>query len=346
MKIINPASLKRLVVNILEALKVPSEQCHIIADVLVEANLRGVPSHGVNRLEEYMNLILDGGWKLNVNPSVERLTGNTALMDGNDGLGIVTAHKAMDLAINLAEQNHVGVVSVKRGGHFGMAAYYSMMALEKDMIGIVMTNASPGISPWGGTKPILGNNPWSVAVPVSEGTPIVLDMANSIVARGKIRNSAKQNERIPNNWALDDDGQPTEDPSAALKGSLLPIGGYKGYGLTLMIDILTGVLSGAAYGPRVGSPRDSENPQNVGQLFFALNVSAFQPIDQFKRTVHEYITEIKNSPKAIGTKEIFVPGEIENVKKLKQLEEGIVLTEQEVNTINNVGIHLNLGCLI
>lgn len=343
---IKSVTLKELVIRIFEELKVPSEQCLIMADVLVEANLRGIRSHGVSRLEEYMNLILNGGWKLNINPVVERQTENTALIDGKDGVGIVTAHKAMNLAISLAKQNHVGFVSVRRGGHFGMAAYYSMIALEKDMIGIVMTNASPGISPWGGTKPILGNNPWSVAVPVSEGPPFVLDMANSIVARGKIRNAAKQNEKIPNSWALDEYGQPTNDPTVALKGSLLPIGGYKGYGLTLMIDILTGVLSGAAYGPRVGSPRDSENSQNVGQTFLALNVSAFQPIDRFKTTVQEYLAEIKNSPKAMETKEIFVPGEIEYVEKINQLEGGIELTEQEVRTINKVCSHLNLGCLL
>jgi LDH2 family malate/lactate/ureidoglycolate dehydrogenase len=341
---INHPNLKVVVTRIFEKLKVPLEHCSIIADVLVEANLRGVRSHGVSRLEEYKNLIENGGWTLDSEPLIERQTINTALIDGKNGVGIVTAQTAMKLAISMAEQNNIGFVSVKGSGHFGTAAYYSMMAVEKDMIGIVMTNASPGISPWGGTKPILGNNPWSVAAPMSEGESIVLDMANSVVARGKIRNAAKQNERIPNSWALDENGQPTEDPTAALKGSLMPIGGYKGYGLTLMIDILTGVLSGAAYGARVGSPRDSENSQNVGQTFIAVNIEAFQPIVQFKKTVQEYVREIKDSPKAIGIKGIFVPGEIENNEKMKQLKEGITLTGQEVVTIKKVCGQLNIEC--
>lgn len=320
--------LKKVVQNIFQALGVSPAGAARIADVLVTADLRGVYSHGVIRVEEYATKLRGGGWSPEEKFTVERQTASLALVNGHHGVGILTAIKAMELAIALAGKTGVGAVSVRGGGHFGCAAYYSTMAQRLDMIGIAFTNASPGMAPTGGTEPILGNNPWSIAVPGGKEGGVVLDMANSVVARGKIRLAAKKGERIPPGWALDANGLPTEDPKAALAGSLLSIGGYKGYGISLAVDLLAGVLSGAAYGRHVGSPRDPGSKQDVGHLFMAIDVAAIQPVDEFKRKVSQYIREIKSSTLGKGSKEILVPGEPEARKERGQRADGLQLNDQ------------------
>ncbi len=297
-----------------------------IADVLVKADLRGVHSHGVMRVDEYVSNLKGGGWSAKRSMSVEREGSINVLLNGNDGIGIITALRAMEMAIELAKKRGVGIVNVRGAGHFGTAAYYSMMAQKTDMIGVVLTNGSPAMAPTGGLECIIGNNPWSVAVPGEDEPGIVLDMANSIVARGKVRLADKKNQPIPLDWALDENGKPTSDPMEALKGTILPIGGYKGYGISLIVDVLAGILSGAAYGKHVGSPRDSHNRQNVGQMFIALDIDEFQPVSDFKSNVTNYIREIKESKKAEYCQEIFVPGEIEYLNERRQLENGIELS--------------------
>ena len=321
--IINPSIMFNFAMSIFINCGVSQKAAKQIADILVRADLRGVYSHGVVRVEEYVNNLKCGGWSAKRKMIVERKSNSTALLNGNDGIGVITAFKAMEMAIELAKTTGVGIVNVRGGGHFGTAAYYSMMAQKADMIGIVLTNSSPVMAPTGGIECIIGNNPWSVAIPGEREPGIVLDMANSIVARGKIRNAAKKGETIQLNLALDNKGNPTTDPYEALKGTLLPIGGYKGYGISLIVDALAGILSGAAYGKYVGSPRDAERRQNVGQMFMALDIDAFQLKNEFKRTVTRYIAEIKASKKAGYCKEIFIPGEIEYLNECRQREKGI-----------------------
>lgn len=319
--------LTDVVKNIFQALGVPASGAALIADVLVAADLRGVYSHGVVRVEEYANKLRGGGWSPQGPFTIERQTGSVALVNGHNGVGILTAIQAMELAIDMAKRTGVGVVSVKGGGHFGCAAYYAMMAQKSDMIGIALTNASPGMAPTGGADPILGNNPWSVAIPGGEEGGIVLDMANSVVTRGKIRLAAKKGEKIPLGWALDANGFPTEDPKAALAGSLLAIGDYKGYGITLAVDLLAGVLSGAAYGPHVGSPRDPGGKQDVGHMMMAIDVVAIQPKEAFKRRVSQYIREVKSSELGKGSQEILVPGEPEYRKEREQRARGLNMSD-------------------
>jgi LDH2 family malate/lactate/ureidoglycolate dehydrogenase len=192
------------------------------------------------------------------------------------------------------------------------------------------------MAPTGGAEPILGNNPWSVAVPGGAEGGVVLDMANSVVARGKIILAGKNEAKIPLGWSLDANGLPTDDPKAALAGSLLPIGGYKGYGISLIVDLLAGVLSGAAYGPHVGSPRNPAAKQDVGQMFMAIEVETIQPLEAFKESVGRYIREVKGSKLAKDSREIFVPGEIESRSETEQRKNGIRISESVMRSIKKV----------
>jgi LDH2 family malate/lactate/ureidoglycolate dehydrogenase len=226
--------------RILEKVGVPPEQARIIAEVTVEADLRGIGSHGLLRLPAYVHRVQAGLMAADTQLKVVRERGATVLLDAQGGFGQVAGVYAMNQAIERARQHGVGFVAVRNANHFGIAAYYTMMALPHRMIGIAATNAAPSMAAWGGTTPVLGTNPISVAIPTGQDVDIVLDMASSVVARGKIRAAATKGERIPLGWALDAEGRPTEDPQAALKGTLLPIGGPKGYGLALVVDVLAG----------------------------------------------------------------------------------------------------------
>lgn len=229
--------------SLLNQFQVPEDHAEILMETLLDADQKGVHTHGFYRLPTYIEQINRGN--INPNPNITMENRNTliSVMNGGGGLGSVISSIAMKEAIQTSRNHGVGVVSVSGSNHFGTAAYYTEMAANQDQIGIAMTNASPAIAPTGGKKGVLGNNPWSISVNSSLGHPITLDMANSI-ARGKIRLKALAGESIPHGWALDKDGQPTIDPNEALEGLLLPIGDHKGYGITLMIEILAGVLSG------------------------------------------------------------------------------------------------------
>jgi LDH2 family malate/lactate/ureidoglycolate dehydrogenase len=204
------------------------------------------------------------------------------------------------------------------------------------MIGIVLSNASPQIAPTGGAEKLLGNNPWSVAVPAGKRFPVVLDMANSVVARGKIRLAAKEGSQIPNDWAVALNGEPTTDPKAALAGFLLPIGGYKGYGITLMVDLLTGVLANSSYGPRVNGMDIVDAVGGVGHTFIALSISAFDEVAVFKARMDAYIDELKESKKAKGVEAIYLPGEPEFLRERTRQRTGIPLHVNIVNDLRKI----------
>jgi LDH2 family malate/lactate/ureidoglycolate dehydrogenase len=312
-------------VGVFETLGVPREDARIAADAIVGSNLRGVDTHGVIRMPVYATK-LKGGF-VNPTPALHpiRETKGTALIDGGNGLGQVVGYRAMETAIRKAKEVGVSCVSVRNSNHFGACAHYSMMALPTDMIGLAFTNASAQIAPTGGAQKLLANNPWSVAVPTGQRFPVVLDMANSVVARGKIRMAAKEGKPIPPDWAVDKNGTPTTDPKAALEGFLLPVGGYKGYGITLMVDLLTGVLANSCYGPRVQGLDTVEAIGGVGHTFMAVDIAAFDDVVDFKARVDAYIGEIKNSKKAAGVEEIFLPGELEFRKEQERRQSGISL---------------------
>lgn len=334
--------LETFCTQVLEKLGVPRDEAEITSRTLVTANLRGVDTHGVLRLPLYAARLKGGAMSPAVNLTTEKETAATALLDGHDGIGQVVSYRAMEIAIRKAREAGVSYVAVRRSNHFGTAAYYAMMALEHDMIGLAFTNASPRLAPTGGVEKLLGNNPWCVAVPAGKRPPVVLDMANSIVAAGKIRVLQKEGKPVPEGWALTEDGEPTTDPAAAMKGILLAIGGYKGYGITLMVDLITGVLADSNYGPRVKVLDQAVDPAGTAHSFMGISLAAFTDPAAFKARMDAYIDEIKSSKKAKGTEVIYVPGEPEHIRVQERMEKGIPLQAKVAEELRALGKDLGV----
>ncbi|HIC93994.1 MAG TPA: Ldh family oxidoreductase [Anaerolineae bacterium] len=338
--------------RIFERLGVPTEDAMAAADVLVSADLRGVDSHGVARLRRYVNGLRRGAMKPRPEIRVVRETPVAALLDGDAGLGQVVGVRAMGLAIEKALRSGVGLVAVRNSNHYGIAGYYAMMALEHDLVGLSMTNASPLVVPTFGREAVLGTNPISVAVPAGSERPFVLDMATSVVPRGKLEVYARRGERMPPGWAVDEKGLPTADPRRVLDnvarrrgGGLLPLGGageelggHKGYGLSLLVDILCGVLAGAAYGPLTYA---GPTP-NLGHLFGALRVDLFRPLEEFKADMDDLIGRLKASAKAPGRDRIYIHGEKEFEEAERRRREGIPLHPKVVDNLREIGEELGV----
>jgi len=306
-----------------------SSQC--VAGSLLQASVRGIDSHGVMRLPTYLRLYPKMQWS---RPEVVEERKATALVDGHNYAGFVCATKAMELAINKARDYGIGLVGVKNSGHFGTACYYSMMALEKNMIGFSFTNAFKRIAPWGGKESLLGINPWSYAIPTRKDFPVVLDISNTAVSVGKMRMAALKGEKIPLGWATDMDGIPTDDPLVALHGLLTPIGDYKGYGISFIMDILCGVLTGSGFADIV-QPIESDR-QMVGHLLGAIDIEAFMSLDKFYERMDQIIDLVKHSKKQADVSDIFVPGEIEYRMTLKRLKTGIPLPKKLFDELNSM----------
>ncbi|HTE18676.1 MAG TPA: Ldh family oxidoreductase, partial [Armatimonadota bacterium] len=234
-------------------------------------------------------------------------------------------------------------VNVVNSNHFGTAAYYAQMAVEHDMVGMVATNGPAAVAPWGGKQPMLSTNPLAFAIPTGAEPTVVLDMATTVVSRGRINLFAQRNLEIPPTWALDEEGEPTSNPHAALRGTLLPMAGYKGYGLSLVIDLLCGVLTGANYGAHFGGHLAEYNkPHNVGSLFAAVSVDSFMDVDDFKHRVDGALREIKDSPRAAATDRIYAPGEIEHETRAQRAVRGIPLPPEVVTTFQALGEELGV----
>ena len=328
MKVLSENQLKRICIAILEAVGTPRDETEIVADSLVKANLRGIDSHGVFRLIAYVNRVKYKTIIPGAPFTITRETPSTALVSGGFGFGQVIGVRAMKLAVEKARKTGIGAISVFNTNHFGMATYYAMIALQNGMIGVVTCNTSPSVLPWGGRVPMLGTNPICVAIPSGQDIPIILDMATSAVARGKIESAAKEGKPIPEGWAVDENGEPTTDPIAALKGALLPFGGPKGYGLSFIVDIVSGALAGAACGKDVCSLYPEEQKCNAGHFFLAINVDSFIPIRDFKAAVDKVVLELRSSPPAPGYTSVLIPGEIEHRTEQKRLLEGIPLSKE------------------
>jgi LDH2 family malate/lactate/ureidoglycolate dehydrogenase len=335
----NPSGLKRLCIDLLQKMKIPPEDAELIAESLVRANLRGVDSHGVARMAIYIDRL---NRKL-VNPrpqiTILRETPAIALVDGDNGNGQVVAKMAMELAMTKAKEYGVSLVGIRNSTHFGAAAFFSMMALEKDMIGVTLANSYATVAPWGSKNPYFGTNPLSVAVPAGRELPVVLDMATSVAAWGKIILAAQKREPIPIGWAIDSDGEVTTNAAKALQGALIPFGGPKGSGISLIIDVLVGILTGASYGPYVGDLyKNLEHPQNVGQMMGAVNISRFRDINGFKNRMDKMIREIKSLPCAKGVNEILLPGELEIRNQRRREKEGIPLPPTTISELRKLSL--------
>jgi len=315
--------LRGLASSVLLAVGLRSEDAETVADVLVDADLRDLGSHGLIRLADYVARFESG--VVNKQPMVAVVSDHEAIvhLDGDHGHGMVVAKMAAQIAIERAKRYGVGAVSVRRSGHFGQAGYFTRMMTDAGCAGLAFTNASPAIAPCNGAERLLGNNPWSIAVPGREGA-ICLDMANSVAARGKMMVAARDGVPIPEGWAVDELGEPTTDPTAALRGAAVAIAGHKGYAITVMVEILASVLSGASYLDDVASPRFAEGVQDVGHLFIAIDIEKIMPLPEFLLRITDYRSRIKTSKAAPG-KEIFMPGEPELRAIERNLRDGILL---------------------
>ncbi len=342
---IEPDSLHSVVSGIFEKLGVPPGDARDAATVLVQADLLGVDSHGVSN---YIQLIyrpgLKRGW-INATPRIEtvRETPISALIDGDGGLGLVVGTRAMELAVAKAEATGVGIVAVRNSRHYGMAGFYSMMALERDLIGLSLTNAEPLVTPTFGATRKLGTNPIAVAVPTGREAPFLLDMATSTVPYGKIMLARRLGIEIPTGWAADEDGLPTNDPEIAFKArNLLPLGGtreqssHKGFGLGVVVDILTGILSGG------GVPTEGNPANHVGHFFAALRVDAFLPIEEFREGLDEYLRDLLATPTMPGEDEVIYPGVIEERTKKERSELGIPLHQDVVDYLAKLASQLGV----
>ena len=320
-------SLREFCCACFEKLGLGPAHANITADHLIFANLRGVDSHGVIRLKVYAERLRAGGTNARAQPQVVRQGEAEALIDADNGVGQVPAVQAMKLAIAKAKKVGVGLVGVRNSNHFGAAAFYAMMALEEKMIGFAATNSGPTMAPAGGREARLGNNPLAIAIPARKRLPIVLDMATGAVAWGKIFMAQQEKKKIPLSWALDKNGLPTDDPDkAADKGLIQPLGGYKGYGLSLVIDIFTGILCGSAFSVQVKSLyRNVAQPSHCAHMCAAVRIERFMPFAQFCRRVDEIIDLMHSCPHASSVERIYVPGEIEHETQRRRLARGIPL---------------------
>jgi len=318
--------LKKAIIEILEGFNAPLEEAALVAEGMVFADLRGVDTHGVHFLTLVADRLDAGMIRIPTQLEVVRDEGATALIDGGDGLGHTAAHRGMEMSIEKARQFGVGAVTVCHTNNVGSLAFYTMQAAKEGLIGVISTNGAPAMAPWGGMEPFFGTNPLSIAVPAGLEGPVVLDMSSSVVARGKIRRAERMQEQIPLGWALDKSGMATTDPGGAMKGTLLPIGGPKGYGLAFMIDILAGMLSGSQYGPAVKTFHQPLGPTGVGVFTMAIDIERFMPLLQFQALMQAYASSIRASKKAEGVERIFLPGEIEAEKESRSRVEGVSLT--------------------
>lgn len=309
----------------------PEHDAAIIARDLVKANLRGVDSHGVSRIPMYLDRIRKGL----VNPRPEIIThqvaGAVAHVDGDNAMGFLAAHRATDVAVEMAAKNGIGLVGVSRSTHFGMGALYALQAIEAGYISLIFTNSSPAIPIWGGRTTFLGASPIAAGVPGGKHPPYVMDMAMTVIARGKIRLAAMRGDPIPEGLALDNDGYPTTDAAKAFEGVCLPFGGVKGSVLAVLMDLLSGVLTGANYAGRVKSLYfDDSEPQNVGHLFMAIKPDLFMSLTDFEARMDDFVETARALPKAAGVDEILIPGEPEARCEVRRLAEGLPITPDVV----------------
>ncbi|KAF1950085.1 malate/L-lactate dehydrogenase-like protein [Byssothecium circinans] len=333
---VNAADAITFVENVLTSNGVPKNNATIVAQCLVEADLRGVDTHGINRIPSYIARIREGVLDPKASPTVRHISPVVAQVDGHNAFGFVAAHMAMEAAINMADaMPGIGLVSVKNSNHFGMSAWLVQQAIDAGMMSLVFTNSSPALPVWGAKSKLMGVSPIACGAPAGKTPPFIMDMAPSVAARGKVYKALRRGEKIPDGWALDKDGKPTDDPAKALEGVMLPMGGPKGSALSIMMDVFSGVLSGSAFAGHVTNPYDPSKPANVGHFIVVIRPDLFMSIEQFKKRMDYLYERVVGSEKMDGVERIYFPGEIEQLTKEKRLKHGIPLVDAEVRALND-----------
>lgn len=315
---------KKLVVQKLEEAGLQQDHAEKVAEILVHADLRNVNSHGVLRTEHYVNRLKAGGINPNATIQFNKTGPVTGFVDGDDGFGHVIGDVAMKEAMKMAKENGVGMITAINSSHCGALSYFVQMAAEQNLIGIAMTHTDKIVVPFGGKEAFLGTNPIAYGVPAKTNKPFILDMATSNVAFGKILQYQEEQKDIPSGWGVDENGETVSDPAKVV--SLLPFGGAKGYGLSLIVDIFSGLLAGAAFGPHVAKMYgDLDKKRKLGHYFCAINPAHFTDLNVFLEKMDRMMDEIRQVPPAPGFSKVFVPGDIEQANEEENMQNGITI---------------------
>jgi len=336
--------LEEFTASAMRALGLPNEDAATVATLMVEADMQGSDGHGVIRLAPYAKRILAGG--INLKPDIKVVQERTAmaLVDGDNGMGHLVMKKATELAIHKARSAGIAWVGSRWSNHAGPASLYARMALQHDMIGLYFAVGNANhLPPWGGLDMLLSTNPIAAAIPTLNEAPVVLDMATTVAAYGKVKAKAQRGEMMPEGWMIDRQGKPLLDPTKSEEGFLLPIGGYKGYGLSLIVGILAGTLNGAAMGRQViDFNKDFSTTTNTGQAIAIIDPSAFGDITEFKQNVDTLVRELRGSERMPGVDRIWLPGEQSHEKRLSNEAHGIVLAPSLMKQLNDLAAQLNI----
>jgi LDH2 family malate/lactate/ureidoglycolate dehydrogenase len=343
MKYFHPQETRNLVAHLATAIGVRSDDAEIFARALIDADLQGVSTHGVSRLNIYLQRIdrglIDPAAKL----TVDRQRGSVLALDAGNGLGQVQAVKALNMLLPLARNNGIAAATIRNSQHFGALSFYCNRAANEGMILLAMTSCEPAMSPEGGYQPFFGTNPLAASFPTGKGFNVKVDLSTSIVARGKIIAAQKKKQPILAGWALDADGEETTDAERALLGTVLTMAGHKGYALALMVELFSSVLSGSAIGPNIGSMyKDLDRKQDVGHFFCLLNIEAFQDLADFKKRLDATIDQIKGSKKRPGVEEILVPGERSSKNIALNEARGIGIADETLDELDQWCARLNV----
>lgn len=324
-----------LVKEILKKLGASEEDSEFVAEATIDADLKGFTSHGIGRFPQYLVSIKSGTINLKDDITIEKETPAIALINGNSGFGQAVSYKAMQIAIKKAKEVGIGCVGVHNTNHFGVTGFYSDLALRENCIGLVIANTDPAIAPLGGSKPLIGTNPIALGIP-SE-TYITVDMATSVTARGKIIESKRKGLDLPDGWALDKDGNPTNDPEAALEGSILPFGGFKGYALSLLIEILTGPLVQAGYGLGVSGTASPTQDCTKGDLYVVIDPSKFGDFGEFVANTEDFVSQVRSTGETVA-----IPGDLE-VKRIADAEaNGVAIDEKLYEQLKQICDNLDI----
>lgn len=334
----NLDELRRFGTEVLMHAGVPVPDAQLLADTLVTAEQWGHPSHGMLRLSWYVARLRSGAMTAVTRSDLVVNNGAVVVIDGHDGIGQVLAHEATGLGVVRAQAHGVSVVAVRNSNHFGTAAYFTRQCAEQGCVGFLATNASPAMAPWGGRSKAVGTNPWSIAAPAGARGIVVMDIANTAVARGKIYAAAQRHETIPVSWAADEHGVATTDAQVALQGLILPMAGHKGYIISFMMDVLAGVLTGSAFGAAVTGPYVPDRRSGCGHLFITIHIDSMMARAEFEQRLERLIEEVKAVPKAAGVEEIFSP------RRTRSSPERPERAARHPDSAANLGLARNARC--
>ena len=329
--------------NLAIGVHVPAKDAQIFAEALVDADMQGNSTHGISRLNIYLQRIQKGLIEPNAQLKIDRQLGSILTLDAGNGLGQVQARKALDLLLPIARKNGVAAATIRNSQHFGALSYYCNLAAEQGFILLAMTNCEPAMSPEGGCQAFFGTNPIAASFPTGKGFNVKIDLSTSTIARGNIIAAQKKNTPIPLGWALDHNGDPTTDAQEALLGTVLTMAGHKGYALALMVEVFSSILSGAAIGPAIGSMyKDLDRKQDVGHFFCLFNIAAFMNLDDFIQRIDETIDRIKACRKRPGVEEILVPGERSAKNAHTHSMRGIPISKETLGELQQWCTQLNV----